>query len=165
MHTTMPSILLRTMIGLCSPRAQVAHGGQGTALLELALPCHFLTADGCKSHALTVFCWRSALLQEGDAAKQPEQEAAAAAGGPIDTWTLPENTGRAYAALDGDISPMHLYKATAMLMGFPSPVANVHFLAARTEATIDTTVGECRVGYTIVACISDSAAAATLVCS
>lgn len=50
--------------------------------------------------------------------------------------------GRAYAALDGDISPMHLYKATAMLMGFPSPVANVHFLAARTEATIDTTVGE-----------------------
>jgi len=37
---------------------------------------------------------------------------------------------------------MHLYKATAMLMGFPSPVANVHFLAARTEATIDTTVGE-----------------------
>lgn len=40
------------------------------------------------------------------------------------------------AALDGDISPMHLYKATAMLMGFPSPVANVHLLAARTEASI-----------------------------
>lgn len=97
------------------------------------------------SHALTTLCCCSALLQEGDAAKQPEQEAAAA-GEPIDTWTLPENTGRAYAALDGDISPMHLYKATAMLMGFPSPVANVHFLAARTEATVDTTVGECRVG-------------------
>jgi acyl dehydratase len=78
-------------------------------------------------------------MQEGDAAKQPEQEVA---GQPIDTWALPENTGRAYAALDGDISPMHLYKATAMLMGFPSPVANVHFLAARTEATIATTVGE-----------------------
>jgi hypothetical protein len=39
-------------------------------------------------------------------------------------------------ALDGDISPMHLYKATAMLMGFSSPVANVHLLAARTEASI-----------------------------
>lgn len=84
--------------------------------------------------------------QEGEAPKkQPEQDAAAgaaaAAGEDIAAWTLPENTGRAYAALDGDISPMHLYKATAMLMGFPSPVANVHFLAARTEATIDTTAG------------------------
>lgn len=58
--------------------------------------------------------------------------------------TLSYLPGRAYAALDGDISPMHLYKATAMLMGFPSPVANVHFLAARTEATIDMTVGEWR---------------------
>jgi acyl dehydratase len=82
-------------------------------------------------------------VQEGEAPKQPEQEPAAAMQ-PLDTWTLPENTGRAYAALDGDISPMHLYKATAMLMGFPSPVANVHFLAARTEATIDTVVGELR---------------------
>jgi acyl dehydratase len=78
-------------------------------------------------------------VQEGEA---PKQQETAAASQPLDTWTLPENTGRAYAALDGDISPMHLYKATAMLMGFPSPVANVHFLAARTEATIDTTVGE-----------------------
>ena len=52
------------------------------------------------------------------------------------------SAGRAYAALDGDISPMHLYKATAMLMGFPSPVANVHLLAARAEASIATNKGE-----------------------
>eukprot|EP00878_Enallax_costatus_P002192 GHUV01002363.1.p1 GENE.GHUV01002363.1~~GHUV01002363.1.p1 ORF type:complete len:345 (+),score=127.06 GHUV01002363.1:98-1132(+) len=73
---------------------------------------------------------------------KPEDAAAASTaadeGQEFDTWVLPENTGRAYAALDGDISPMHLYKATAMLMGFPSPVANVHLLAARTEATIAT---------------------------
>jgi acyl dehydratase len=50
-------------------------------------------------------------------------------------------TGRAYAALDGDISPMHLYKATALLMGFPSPVANVHLLAARTEASLASRAG------------------------
>lgn len=51
---------------------------------------------------------------------------------------------------------MHLYKATAMLMGFPSPVANVHFLAARTEATIDTTVGELRAtaGHAAVRCLT-----------
>jgi acyl dehydratase len=67
-----------------------------------------------------------------------------AAGQPLDTWKLPENTGRAYAALDGDISPMHLYKATAMLMGFPAPVANVHLLAARAEASIAANKGEGR---------------------
>jgi hypothetical protein len=107
---------------------------------------HFLTRHmlHCRPHLQPPAL--ACALQEGDAAaKQPEQEVA---GQPIDTWTLPENTGRAYAALDGDISPMHLYKATAMLMGFPSPVANVHFLAARTEATIATTVGEKCVGPT-----------------
>jgi acyl dehydratase len=55
---------------------------------------------------------------------------------------MPLSAGRAYAALDGDISPMHLYKATAMLMGFPSPVANVHLLAARAEASIAAKKGE-----------------------
>ncbi|WIA12470.1 hypothetical protein OEZ85_012505 [Tetradesmus obliquus] len=72
--------------------------------------------------------------KEGGAA--PAKPAEEVAGEEFDTWVLPENTGRAYAALDGDISPMHLYKATAMLMGFPSPVANVHLLAARTEASV-----------------------------
>jgi hypothetical protein len=42
-------------------------------------------------------------------APQPEPEAPAPAEA-IDAWSLPENAGRAYAALDGDISPMHLYK-------------------------------------------------------
>jgi hypothetical protein len=59
--------------------------------------------------------------QEGGAAgssAKPAQEDAASAPGPLlDTWVLPEHTGRSYAALDGDISPMHLHKATAMLMG------------------------------------------------
>lgn len=39
------------------------------------------------------------------AAQQPEAEPEQ-----IDAWKLPEDTGRRYAALDGDISPMHLYK-------------------------------------------------------
>ncbi|KAI8472348.1 MAG: hypothetical protein J3K34DRAFT_392378 [Monoraphidium minutum] len=71
----------------------------------------------------------------GAAKKEPE---AADVGGAeqLDTWALAEDTGRRYAALDGDISPMHLYRFTAKMMGFPSPVANVHFLAARTEASL-----------------------------
>jgi len=82
--------------------------------------------------------------KEGEASAVPKAvptgtaAAATGEGDLIDAWSLPENTGRAYAALDGDISPMHLYKATAMLMGFPSPVANVHLLAARAEASIAT---------------------------
>jgi acyl dehydratase len=94
--------------------------------------------------------------QEGgsSAPKQDAAAGAAAAGELVDTWALPENTGRAYAALDGDISPMHLYKATALLMGFPAPVANVHLLAARTEASIAAKRGASRVcggGVVVVA--------------
>jgi hypothetical protein len=63
-------------------------------------------------------------------------------GDAVDTWALAGDAGRRYAAIDGDISPMHLYKATAMLMGFPAPVANVHFLAARTEASLAVKLGE-----------------------
>jgi hypothetical protein len=43
-------------------------------------------------------------------AQDAAADAPEAAGEVLDTWALPENTGRAYAALDGDISPMHLYK-------------------------------------------------------
>jgi hypothetical protein len=49
---------------------------------------------------------------------------------------------------------MHLYKATAMLMGFPSPVANVHLLAARTEASIATKKGEADTAA-VTACVGD----------
>ncbi|KAF8071358.1 hypothetical protein HT031_001442 [Scenedesmus sp. PABB004] len=73
------------------------------------------------------------------AGEKPAGDAPAAdALAPVDSWALPESTGRSYAALDGDISPMHLWKATAALMGFPAPVANVHLLAGRTEASLAT---------------------------
>jgi acyl dehydratase len=49
---------------------------------------------------------------------------------------LPESAGRRYAALDGDRSPMHLYRWSARLMGFPRPVANVAYLVACAEAAI-----------------------------
>eukprot|EP00879_Flechtneria_rotunda_P006731 GHRR01007072.1.p1 GENE.GHRR01007072.1~~GHRR01007072.1.p1 ORF type:complete len:337 (+),score=120.13 GHRR01007072.1:178-1188(+) len=77
---------------------------------------------------------RTSKKKEGDKAAGQQQSAEASK--IFDTWQLPENTGRAYAALDGDISPMHLYKVTAILMGFPSPVANVHLLSAKAEASI-----------------------------
>jgi len=46
------------------------------------------------------------------ASKQEAETPAEAEAAPeaIDSWSLPENSGRAYAALDGDISPMHLWK-------------------------------------------------------
>eukprot|EP00882_Tetradesmus_deserticola_P014387 GHRQ01015299.1.p1 GENE.GHRQ01015299.1~~GHRQ01015299.1.p1 ORF type:complete len:332 (+),score=124.34 GHRQ01015299.1:413-1408(+) len=107
------------------------------------------------SHDKSDVVWQAVLsmvLMNPKKSKGGKKEGAAASSKPaeeevsgeaFDTWVLPENTGRAYAALDGDISPMHLYKATAMLMGFPSPVANVHLLAARTEASIAAKKGVC----------------------
>jgi acyl dehydratase len=49
------------------------------------------------------------------------------------SWRFATDVGRRYAFIDGDISPMHLTALTAKLNGFPAPVANVHFLAARCE--------------------------------
>ncbi len=80
-------------------------------------------------------------MQENKAA-----EGAAPAVEPLDTWVLLENTGRRYAALDGDISPMHLNKWMAMLNGFPAPVANVHFLGGRAEASLANVRGGCGEG-------------------
>ena len=37
-------------------------------------------------------------------------------------WSLPENLGRRYGRLSGDMNPIHLTKATAKLFGFPRAI-------------------------------------------
>lgn len=61
---------------------------------------------------------------------------------PLASWRFGADVGRRYAFIDGDISPMHLTALTAKLNGFPAPVANVHFLAARTERELAAAVDE-----------------------
>jgi acyl dehydratase len=61
---------------------------------------------------------------------------------PIASWRFAADVGRRYALIDGDVSPMHLSALTARLSGFPSPVANVHLVAARAERELAAAVDE-----------------------
>lgn len=124
---------------ICKRVAQAGFSLQHTLLLSQ----HALKLEAIMEVSQSDFFICLQLLKPKLPQEDAKPAAAASEAQEFDTWVLPENTGRAYAALDGDISPMHLYKATAMLMGFPSPVANVHLLAARAEATIAMKKGAC----------------------
>jgi acyl dehydratase len=55
-------------------------------------------------------------------------------------WRLPGDLGRRYAAVSGDVNPIHLHPLTARAMGFPRAIAHgmwtsAHALAALGPAT------------------------------
>ena len=43
---------------------------------------------------------------------------------PLSTWDFPVDTGRRYAALNGDINPIHMFPITAKLFGYKSCIAH-----------------------------------------
>jgi acyl dehydratase len=49
---------------------------------------------------------------------------------------VPEGQGRAYAAVSGDVNPIHLHALTAKAMGFPRAIAHGMWTAARTLAAL-----------------------------
>lgn len=59
--------------------------------------------------------------------KQPEAE-------PSQLWRLPANLGRQYAAVSGDVNPIHLNPVTARLFGFPRPIIHGMWTHARALA-------------------------------
>ena len=60
-------------------------------------------------------------------------------GAPAGVLRLPEGLGRAYAAVSGDVNPIHLHALSAKAMGFPKAIAHGMWTAARTLATLGTT--------------------------
>lgn len=50
---------------------------------------------------------------------------------------VPEDTGRRYGAVSGDLNPIHLHAATARLFGFPKAIAHGMWSLARTLAECD----------------------------
>ncbi len=52
------------------------------------------------------------------------------------TWPVPAGTGRRYAAVSGDVNPIHLSALTARALGFPRAVAHGMWTAARTLAAL-----------------------------
>ena len=57
-------------------------------------------------------------------------------GPPVGVLRLPEGLGRAYAAVSGDVNPIHLHALSAKAMGFPRAIAHGMWTAARTLATL-----------------------------
>lgn len=52
-------------------------------------------------------------------------------------WSLPADLGRRYAAVAGDRNPIHLYRASAMALGFPRQIAHGMWSLARCVATLE----------------------------
>ncbi|KRF25069.1 MaoC/PaaZ C-terminal domain-containing protein [Phycicoccus sp. Soil803] len=57
-------------------------------------------------------------------------------GPPAGIVRVPEGQGRAYAAVSGDVNPIHLRALTARAMGFPRAIAHGMWTAARTLAAL-----------------------------
>ena len=49
---------------------------------------------------------------------------------------VPEGQGRAYAAVSGDVNPIHLHALTARALGFPRAIAHGMWTAARTLSAL-----------------------------
>jgi acyl dehydratase len=64
----------------------------------------------------------------------PTVDAAAA---PAARWRVPADTGRRYAAVSGDVNPIHLAAPAARAFGFPRALAHGMWTAARCLAALD----------------------------
>jgi acyl dehydratase len=51
-------------------------------------------------------------------------------------WRLPEDLGRSYAGVSGDVNPIHLHALSARAMGFPRQIAHGMWTYARTLAAL-----------------------------
>ncbi|WP_370893309.1 MaoC/PaaZ C-terminal domain-containing protein [Janibacter sp. GXQ6167] len=82
---------------------------------------------------------RSTYLSRGRSnpdADRGSQPPAIPTGYPAAKWRLEGDLGRRYAAVSGDINPIHLYGITARAMGFPSAIAHGMWTYARTLAAL-----------------------------
>jgi acyl dehydratase len=57
-------------------------------------------------------------------------------------WRVPADAGRRYAAVSGDVNPIHLNPVTAKAFGFPRAIAHGMWTAARALAALQGRVPE-----------------------
>lgn len=95
---------------------------------------------------------RSTYLQRGSgsADADPGSLGPSVPDGPVVArWRLPSDLGRRYAAVSGDVNPIHLSSLTARAMGFPRAIAHGMWTYARTLAALGpaTDVGTSQVWF------------------
>ena len=82
---------------------------------------------------------RSTYLSRGEGAADAPSGTPAPAlpgGPPAARWRLAGDLGRRYAAVSGDVNPIHLHPLTARALGFPRAIAHGMWTAARTVAAL-----------------------------
>ncbi len=82
---------------------------------------------------------RSTYLARGrsnDDAPKGEQPPAMPTGLPAAVWHLPGDLGRQYAAVSGDVNPIHMSAVTAKALGFPKAIAHGMWTYARCLGTL-----------------------------
>ena len=77
---------------------------------------------------------------EGEVPERPEQSEAPDGAGII--WRLPGSLGRRFAAVSGDVNPIHLNSVTAKAMGFPSTIVHGMWSQAAMLAAIENRLPE-----------------------
>jgi acyl dehydratase len=75
----------------------------------------------------------------GAQASTPSPVAGEGRGGgpPTSIWRIPRNTGRRYAAVSGDVNPIHLNPLAARLFGFPRAIAHGMWVKAHCLAALE----------------------------
>lgn len=74
---------------------------------------------------------------EGAKAEKGERPAKAEKPAASAFWTVPGDIGRQYGAVSGDRNPIHLYAATAKLLGFPQAIAHGMWTKSACLAAMD----------------------------
>lgn len=88
---------------------------------------------------------RSTYLSRGQVHPEAHDEAAAPVlptGHPVAVLRIPEDIGRRYAGVSGDVNPIHLHPLTAKAMGFPRAIAHGMWTGARTIAAVSNRSGD-----------------------
>ncbi|MGY1683405.1 MaoC family dehydratase [Geodermatophilus sp. SYSU D01176] len=84
---------------------------------------------------------RSAYLSRGARAPEaaPESDLSVSVGDlprPVATWRVPDDAGRRYAGVSGDVNPIHLSGLTAKAFGFKRAIAHGMWVKARALAAL-----------------------------
>jgi acyl dehydratase len=101
------------------------------------------TVDLCASASVAgeeVWRGRSTYLARGAKAPDgaPSSEASVGIGEvrPVATWRVPDDAGRRYAKVSGDVNPIHLSGLTAKAFGFKRAIAHGMWVKARALAAL-----------------------------
>ncbi|HET8707465.1 MAG TPA: MaoC/PaaZ C-terminal domain-containing protein [Pseudomonadales bacterium] len=85
----------------------------------------------------------STMLKRGKSG--PKQEKSSEAELPVnptrESWTVPEDIGRRYGKVSGDMNPIHIHAVTARLFGFPKAIAHGMWAKSRILAALAPAIG------------------------